>query len=593
MGDNEICLKTIGDLLRSKYEFYIPSYQRGYRWDKQQVTDLLSDIWEFHQSNPGVNEFYCLQPIVVKPKQVNGKLKWEVIDGQQRLTTIYIILLYIKLNILPKIDLSFSLEYETRPDSRNFLNTMDVNIKDSNIDFFYMYSAFQFVKEWFEAKEDETTAGIGIYEKLRNQTKIIWYKINDNSDAIDIFTRINLGKIPLTNAELIKALILKKDNFGENTDTEKIRLKQIEIASEWDRIEYSFQNDEFWYFLNNGLDDYETRIEFLFDIMAEQFNNLWLDEKRINKENNEYFPFLVFSQLFEDEKKMNEQCNNSEISVIDSLWEEIKRCYMTFEEWFLDRELYHLVGYLVTTGIPIEVIKAETEKMTKTEFKTYLKKKIKDTLNLQKNIEDLNYEDDKQIIKNILLLFNVISLQSNSKSNMRFQFDRYKIEKWDIEHIHAVHSEMPNNKKQRLDWLQAVKEEVYDSDIINKISNFMQNYQVTDDLAFEDLYLYILNKYGQNEDGNGISNLTLLDAGTNRSYKNAIFPIKRKKILENDKSGIFIPLCTKNVFLKYYSEDIKQMNFWGKDDRKNYLEAIKETLKDYLPTLEKGAYSSE
>ncbi|OAB32989.1 DUF262 domain-containing protein [Paenibacillus glacialis] len=581
---NIIDLKTINDLLKSRYEFYIPSYQRGYRWNRQQVTDLLTDIWEFYQKNPSIDEFYCLQPIVVKPIQVNNKDKWEVIDGQQRLTTIYIIMSYIKINLLPKVDISFSIEYETRPDSRNFLMNMDPNLKDNNIDYFHIYSAFNFVKEWFESKDDETTAGIGIYEKLRNQTKVIWYQINDNTNAIDIFTRINLGKIPLTNAELIKALFLKKDNFGDHTNIDKIRLKQLEIANEWDRMEYSLQNNDLWFFLNNGDKDYETRIEFIFDMMSQQINKAWSAEKKIKKENNEFHSFLVFSQLFKEE----EEKNNHSISPIDSLWLSIKRFYMTFEEWYSDRELYHLVGYIVSSGTAIELIKAATEKMTKIQMREFLKESIRGSFNRNLTIEDLNYETHRRVIKNILLLFNIISIQSNDKSNLRFPFARYKIEKWDIEHIHAVHSEMPNEGKYRIDWLRAVVDEVDDVELVKRIKIIIGNGAVIDDKEFEEIYMDVLKQYGESEDSNDISNLTLLDAATNRSYKNAIFPIKRKTILAKDKAGTFIPLCTKNVFLKYYSEDIEQMTFWGKDDRKDYVHAIIEVLRGYLPEQKRG-----
>lgn len=86
--ENEIKLLSINEIIKEK--FLIPSYQRGYRWEKRQVTELLDDIWEFSQQERKKDEFYCLQPIVVKK---NGD-KWEVIDGQQRLTTIYIILYF-------------------------------------------------------------------------------------------------------------------------------------------------------------------------------------------------------------------------------------------------------------------------------------------------------------------------------------------------------------------------------------------------------------------------------------------------------------------------------------------------------------------
>ena len=90
-----IVLKSIGELIKSELKFVVPSYQRGYRWTKRQVEELLDDIWEFSQKNKNDNSFYCLQPIVIKKIEEN---KYELIDGQQRLTTIYLLLSYFKNN---------------------------------------------------------------------------------------------------------------------------------------------------------------------------------------------------------------------------------------------------------------------------------------------------------------------------------------------------------------------------------------------------------------------------------------------------------------------------------------------------------------
>lgn len=535
---NEIELKNIKDLLACK--FYVPSYQRGYRWNKQQVIDLLEDIWEFSQKNElKKDEFYCLQPIVVK--KINGlEEKWEVIDGQQRLTTIYIILTYIKKNILPKAATTFSLEFETRKGSELFLKNIDEERKDENIDYYHIFSALQNTTEWFESKGDETSVAIEVYNKLLNQTKFIWYQINDDIDPIDIFTRINLGKIPLTNSELIKALFLKKDNFGTESEREKVHLKQLEIANEWDQIEYALQNNEFWYFICNGLEEYETRIEFIFNMMSREINNTF--KVPISEKYNEFFSFLVFSKLFkEEEQRIKEENLPYHKSPIDNLWLRIKKYFMTFEEWFNDRELYHLVGYLVTVNVKIDEIKKETETMTKSELIEHLNSTIKRSILVKEDIEEWDYNKDAKKIKNALLLFNVISLVANKKSNLRFPFDRFKIEKWDIEHIHAVNSEMPNDTKHRFDWLKAAQDEVDDATISDKIKEFIKNDLISEDNAFATLYDEILTTYGDNEDINDISNLTLLDAATNRSYKNAIFPIKRKIILKSDREGTFIP----------------------------------------------------
>ena len=87
--NNKISIKTISELLQ--YNFFIPSYQRGYRLTEQQVTDLLNDINEFTTDSDEKN-WYCLQPIVVVPRiDDEGKNIWEVVDGQQRLITMFII----------------------------------------------------------------------------------------------------------------------------------------------------------------------------------------------------------------------------------------------------------------------------------------------------------------------------------------------------------------------------------------------------------------------------------------------------------------------------------------------------------------------
>ena len=82
--------KIIGDITG---EFVIEAYQRGYRWTKDEIEHLLNDIDEIPD---GQN--YCLQPIVVKNK--NGF--YELIDGQQRLTTLYLIMKYLPFRNFPK-----------------------------------------------------------------------------------------------------------------------------------------------------------------------------------------------------------------------------------------------------------------------------------------------------------------------------------------------------------------------------------------------------------------------------------------------------------------------------------------------------------
>lgn len=158
---------------------------------------------------------------------------WELIDGQQRLTTIYIILSFFNKRFSEEFrNPVFSLEYQTRTDSKKYLANINDAEKNDNIDYYFIHEAYTAIREWFKGKQNL----INDFESiLLNNTKVIWYEVNDDStDSIDIFTRINIGKIPLTNAELVKALFLQKDNFED-----KATLKQLQIASEWDAMEKS------------------------------------------------------------------------------------------------------------------------------------------------------------------------------------------------------------------------------------------------------------------------------------------------------------------------------------------------------------------
>jgi Protein of unknown function DUF262 len=552
MSANEMPLttKTISDLLQ--YSFFIPSYQRGYRWTKQQVEDILNDIAEFSPKeikDSNDKTWYCLQPIVVKDR--DGK--WDVIDGQQRLTTIYLILKYLNLkcpeNERKKL---FTLQYETRTGSEDYLKTLSENsIDDSNIDYYFISFAYKNIATWFKSKGQDFVKGFKC--KFLCFTKVIWYETAVN-DSIDIFTRINSGKIPLTNSELIKALFLNSSNF-KDSDQEKIRLKQLEIASEWDKIEYTLQNSAFWYFLNKEKNSLPTRIEFILNLIADKPSNA-----------DEFYTFRHFNEKFK-------QYTEKEIA---GNWQEIKKYYQVLEEWFTDRELYHKIGFLIATGTNIKDIIKLKKKLSKTELKKSINSKIKDKV---KDVQIVNLEYGHRDIRNLLLLHNIQTMLNNTNETNRFPFDRYKKESWDVEHITAIAEDMPTTELHQKDWLKETLVFIKDKKLKRRASDYKKE-------DFEQIYAEILYHFNNNkvhEDINDISNLVLLDASTNRSYKNAVFAVKRNTIIERDKKGTFTPVCTKNVFMKLYSNDVSQMTFWGESDRTAYSKDIISTLKIYLP----------
>lgn len=262
---------SISELLDK--QFFIPHYQRGYRWTKQQVEQFLNDIDGFMPKEiPGKQEktFYCLQPVVVKILDEASKEEYclegewyEVIDGQQRLTTIYLVIHYINDMWAgrQKKD-KFRLTYETRENCVKFLNDLKINddqisvvIDKQYIDYFHISTAYQTIRQWeidYVQEKGKKFDDAEFQSKFFSYSKIIWYKVSKDENSQKLFERLNLGKIPLTNAELTKALFLSSESFKQLGDDEK-KIKQFEIARLWDEIEHRLNEPDLklWSFITN------------------------------------------------------------------------------------------------------------------------------------------------------------------------------------------------------------------------------------------------------------------------------------------------------------------------------------------------------
>lgn len=452
MTEQKISLKSVDELRLNTFEepmrFYIPAYQRGYRWSPLQVEQLLEDIREFTmRRNPQPEEFYCLQPLVVKARPGGD---FEVVDGQQRLTTLLLIQQHFNERLTKKYQQKvYSLTYETRPSLDIFLENPTEEAANENIDFFYLYQAIQTIELWFEEREKEVE---DIKSALLNKTKVIWFQLAETDNPVDAFTRLNVGKIPLTNDELIRALFLRRIGPEEKETTST----QLRIAYEWDQLEKSLQSDAFWYFLSNQPGKEQNRIGFLFDLVA---RNQGMPK---GAENDAYGIFHTFNERLKTPKVTPE-----------SEWKRIKQTYLMLEEWFEDRVLYHMIGFLVSEGVSINALRSLSLDCTKSEFEQRLRQEIYQRTigtklssppdeqeireELTNQLETLSYKNNRQRIKSLLLLFNLVTLLQDKRSNLRFQFDSYKGEKggrWDIEHIRSVADDKPDRHNERLHWLR-------------------------------------------------------------------------------------------------------------------------------------------
>ena len=562
-GMNSVELKTLNEL--SQYSFYVPAYQRGYRWTVQEVKDLLNDINEFTPKEiDGSDEktWYCLQPVVVKQKEEGV---YEVIDGQQRLTTAYLILFYLNQDFIEKRrDKLFQLDYETRPNSKSFLQHPD---EDTNncIDFYYIHQAYSSIETWFEDCEKQPSFDKNDFRsKIKFHTKVIWYETTEEN-PITVFTRLNIGKISLTNAELIKALFLNSSNF-RTTNIDEMRRRQIEIANEWDQIENAFQNDKLWYFLCDHQKS-DNRIEFIFDLMND------------SGDKDPYSTFRFFNAKLAGKNEVDMKKN----------WEEIQGYYQRFNEWFHNRELYHKIGFLLTAEIAnIKDLYIQSSNLKKSEFVSFIDELIKKHYK-NRALLDLNYESKET--RSALLLYNILTMLQNEHDSSYFPFDDYKLNKWDVEHIASRKDARSVPAANRDSWLSDVKcyidqEQEDGPSLIQEVDAMLATGSSEYDDDFSLLYDKVtahFNRYMNTaEDMDEISNLALLDEKTNRGYKNAVFPLKRKYIIELDKTGGFVPICTKNAFLKYFSDYPPKISFWTQDDREKYEQDLIRVLSPYM-----------
>ncbi len=574
--------------------FKIEAYQRGYRWGVDEVRHLLNDINEI-----AIGQKYCLQPIVVK--NVNGA--YELIDGQQRLTTLFLIMKYLKAFV----DINYSIEYSTRTSenghigSKELLEQIDqINLSSpsSNIDELFIKKAYGVISDWFNGDKGKM---IECATKLQNYVTIIWYEVDADEDSVGIFTRLNIGKINLTNAELIKALFLSrgaKDNEGHYSGNPYgvEAKKQDEIALEWDAMEKELHDEKFWTFITNeSSSNYPIRMELLFNIM----------EKKPTNESN----FFTFNRFYEKFKNADNKY---------TAWEMIVRNMQQLKEWYDDFDLFHHIGFLVATGTSImnllDMAQNKDNPIRKSDFRAKVLEMIREKMIFKTtengavvdiNYADLSYEFHPQFIRDVLLLFNVETIRQRGDQNSRFPFDRYKNEgTWSLEHIHAQNSDSLTTAREWRDWLilhkkslsnlahfiekedvqsQTIADTMADIDIlVSHIDNpSYQGALRNEFLAIAPKIIKLLSDGNDMSQMHSLANMALLTIGENAALSNATFDVKRSRILEMDRTGEYIPVCTRNVFLKYYSSADTKLFFWSEEDRKGYIQAMNAVLYDW------------
>ena len=591
---------------------FVPGYQRGYRWGRQEVEALLNDLWEFYlQANGEKNVFYCLQPIVLyKDEQARENL----LDGQQRLTTIYLLLSYLDSRRREEgYDKPlFTLEYATREDSADFLAkklfASEESEEASNVDYHYMRAAYGYIKDWFTQAPKYPGAAFKLIPLLLDEdgkgpnVRVIEYHIEDDSNPIDVFLRLNQGKIPLTDAELTKALFLQSDKYDAQL-LPYVSPKLDLIAGEWYAYEQQLSVPKFWHFISPyDAQSIPPSIRLLLELAARDLQSetsykdtpeLWEPKKYTHPC---YTIFSDYLQGYSGEERLKK---------IGEIWERIYTIFGLISEWYEDQELYHHIGYLMCTEPSKRItllrkLLKQAKTCTAPEFKASLRRKI------GKKIEaiclnELSYEERPADIHWVLLLHNIHQHIFTSEQ-IRFPFDLYTEEKWSLEHIYAQQSEPLRKREEQIGFIEehiatfrqdAFGDDKETSSLIAELEGIRSKIQEPEkteservslfENALELITAFEVKHMGDTGSLHGLQNLCLLSRGVNSALSNRTFARKRAVMREIVMTATqeYIPMATRRVFLKYYSASPKDNAYWRREDAEAYMEHIRSVCKHY------------
>lgn len=506
----------------------------------------------------------------------------------------------------------YNIVYESRPSTCEALSALaqGEKLKPCDLDATHISNAVRYIDEWFNGKgldiNKRYNGGDGESKKdvqkcLLNQvvnisekgsTKVIWYQLSNDADIdpVQEFTRINNGKIPLTDTELIKALLLQKKNFetGDNV------LEQTKISLQWEQVENTLQRDDFWCFISNKGVDEEDR-------MGELLKLVFLKEHDIDE--NSIEPGDIFRYYYE---KIDGLPTNNLQKVVSELWTNITDTYNVLHDWYETPEIYNYVGYLVQTGMSLTTLykqyenkKDEDTESTINDLIAWLEEDIKAVLpaHCVEKQENGKYRiiteyPDRPNLRKILLLLNVDMLSRQLReirdndeayhgdaNVFKFPFDLYKIQNWDIEHIDSATTNALTDKEAQRNWVEG---NINDYGIV--VTDAIRKKMMDGEWA--DLVEIIQRQEGEEQENkNVIGNLTLLDSSTNREYGNALFRKKRKYIIDKTMNGRYVLPCTQYVFMKFFDADDSSASKtrWTKEDKEKYHDFIFQQLQRFLP----------
>lgn len=200
--------------------YVIPDFQRPYSWEREQCESLWDDIVDFHATAPADEERYFLGNIVVNPADGG---KWSVVDGQQRLTTL---LLLIKalfksagtysalekcLRVLDKRtdDLTDELRVKSEVVADDAINLRKIIFDEEKTNNNKLVANFEYfieaIDNWRKINDNSADALVNLIDTFLDKVVLLPIECGSNDDALTIFQTINNRGMLLTDADIFKA----------------------------------------------------------------------------------------------------------------------------------------------------------------------------------------------------------------------------------------------------------------------------------------------------------------------------------------------------------------------------------------------------
>jgi len=555
--------------------FNIPAYQRGYKWgsksDNDPVPVLLNDLWSTFQKDSAKK--YYLQYITISKR---GNLI-EVIDGQQRLTTLSIMIstFCLFLDDIENIALN-KLKYTIKPSifdnhiylKDEFKRFIDQSWSENGIDLqgntvnnqdvFYIHQASRKIYEFLQDKEEDLIEEF--YDFLINQVMIIVNSVEAHIPGEKVFKNLNSKKVPLTEVDLIKALLITKVSRNSGNSDSKKHFREIleiraTIGRKWDEISAQSNDGAFSSFFFTESKGFEGLL-----MLVAAMNGY---EHSVNDNDRHYPLFNFFNNHSENARR---------------LFEEICLFYQILSDWFEKPKTHNLLGYAFFCKGNKQDFRFNFIKENHRQRKDELIQKLLNIRNakLPDNPLVLKYSETNTEIHNLLLAISVfpkyIQLDTKHKEVNEIKFDFYAFQKldWTLEHIFP---QSPEGKDRVLTSEQKVKV----IEMLGGEENIDPNIKIILDLPERDdtqkqVYYEALKSIGRL---NEIGNMALLSHSVNASIGCGFFDEKRNLILRHMQNGKFVPLHTFNVFSKtILNESPGDLMAWSKDDIANHTSAL-------------------